>query len=100
MYKPRGASITILTLLAVSSGFQFDVPDPEEVPATEPASRSRKATPSNREAGYSRAREVKGPRTHPDWVRTSALSADAARTRGISSNSAPQMGLSDGEIPM
>ena len=24
MYRPRGASITILTLLAVSSGFQFD----------------------------------------------------------------------------
>ncbi len=101
MYKPRGASITILTLLAVSSGFQFDLPAARESSSDTKASRPRSGSGSSRQTPYTSPREVKGPRTHPDWVRTSAISTDATGTRNYSSREPrAQLGFRDGEIPM
>ena len=68
MYKPRGASVTILTLLAVSSGFQFDMVASKDKP------RQSYQTPDVRPAGNGAG--VNGqpqssparPVTHPDWV--------------------------------
>jgi DNA-binding XRE family transcriptional regulator len=99
MYKPRGASVTILTLLAVSSGFQFDLPAARETSHSQmPADRER-STVTTRSSSFIAPREIKGPRTHPDWVRKSALSTDAARTRNVvrSDNS---LGFRGGEIPL
>ncbi len=100
MYKPRGASITILTLLAVSSGFQFDLPASRESSSESAAARPRSGN-SPRQTSYTKPREIKGPRTHPDWVRTSAISTDAASTRNYSSREPrANLGFRDGEIPM
>ncbi len=100
MYKPRGASITILTLLAVSSGFQFDLPESRESTKENAPSRQRGGSPQ-RQTSYSKPREIKGPRTHPDWVRTSAISSDAANARNFKSGEPrARFGFRDGEIPM
>lgn len=103
MYKPRGASVTILTLLAVSSGFQFDLPEAREKSRGQaPADRERNGS-VGRSSSFKAPREIKGPRTHPDWVRTSALSSDATRTRNvIRSDRGPhnRLGFRDGEIPL
>lgn len=99
MYKPRGASITILTLLAVSSGFQFDLPPARESTPATPVSRPRSGT-TQRQSSYAAPREIKGPRTHPDWVRTSAISTDAGGTRNYAVRQSPGLGFRDGEIPM
>ncbi len=99
MYKPRGASVTILTLLAVSSGFQFDLPEAREAPSNGGASRSH-GGPAPRQSSYSAPREIKGPRTHPDWVRTSAVSSNASSTRNVGRQSGPLFEIRDGEIPM
>jgi DNA-binding transcriptional regulator YiaG len=74
MYKPRGASVTILTLLAVSSGFKFD----------QPVSRSNGHEPAPRMEtnGSAPRRQVTQPdpppvrplATHPDWIRTNGTS--------------------------
>jgi hypothetical protein len=104
MYRPRGASITILTLLAVSSGFQFDLPKAREASREQTVTqqRDRPAT-SPRSTPVTAPREIKGPRTHPDWVRTSALSTNASRTRNLGGNAgriSRNPGYRDGEIPL
>lgn len=102
MYKPRGASITILTLLAVSSGFQFDLPAARE--SSSGAADPRSRTSEQRQPSYTNPRttprEIKGPRTHPDWVRTSAVSNDAASTRNYNGGPRAQIDFRDGEVPM
>lgn len=100
MYKPRGASITILTLLAVSSGFQFDLPPSRETSTGSATQRPRGTSQPSRQTGYTPQREIKGPRTHPDWVRTSALSTDAPNTRNYSRDTQANLNFRDGEIPM
>lgn len=103
MYKPRGASVTILTLLAVSSGFQFDLPAVRETSRAQPPADRERNSSVSRSSSFTAPREIKGPRTHPDWVRTSALSSDAARTRnGMRSDrgSNSGSGFRDGEIPL
>jgi len=107
MYKPRGASITILTLLAVSSGFQFDLPAARE-PSRESSSqqsRGRSGTDSSPAPfkSPSAPRQIKGPRTHPDWVRTSAMTTNASRTRNFirtDRGARRGPGFRDGEIPL
>lgn len=106
MYRPRGASITILTLLAVSSGFQFDLPKARESVRDQAApkqQRDRNGTSSRPTAAVTTPREIKGPRTHPDWVRTNAISTDASSTRNFirpDRSNKRIVGYRDGEIPM
>ena len=100
MYKPRGASVTILTLLAVSSGFQFDLPDSRETSSTSGGSSRSRSGAAPRQSSYSGPREIRGPRTHPDWVRTSAVSSNTANTRNIGRQTGPSLGFRDGEIPL
>lgn len=104
MYKPRGASVTILTLLAVSSGFQFDLPEARDSAAGTGPQRQRAGDSSSRQSARTSSRpaprEIKGPRTHPDWVRTSAVSTDAASTRNYNREPRAQFRFKDGEIPM
>jgi transcriptional regulator with XRE-family HTH domain len=105
MYRPRGASITILTLLAVSSGFQFDLPKAKEVVRDQaaPKQQHNRNGNSSRPTAVTAPREIKGPRTHPDWVRTNAISTDASSTRNFirpDRNSKRIVGYRDGEIPM
>ncbi len=100
MYKPRGASITILTLLAVSSGFQFDLPEARDSSQTSAATRQRNSGSPKRQSSYTTPREIKGPRTHPDWVRTSAISTDATGMRNNNRGPRSEFGFRDGEIPM
>lgn len=97
MYKPRGASVTILTLLAVSSGFEFDLPAARE-PAREPAPRRTTAPASN--GTFSSPRPIRGPRSHPDWIRSTSAPVDASRTRNFTRNNPGSGGFRDGEIPM
>ena len=108
MYKPRGASITILTLLAVSSDFNFNLPPAKATPKergrqTSNSSSGSNGNSSSRQSAVSAPREMRGPRTHPDWIRTTASTGGAMSTRnsvqpGQSSIQLP--GFKDGEIPM
>ena len=103
MYKPRGASVTILTLLAVSSGFQFDLPAARESSRVQNSPERERNGTKPRSSSFTAPREIKGPRTHPDWVRTSALSTEAARTRNVTGPDRGPIngvGFRDGEIPM
>jgi transcriptional regulator with XRE-family HTH domain len=74
MYKPRGASVTILTLLAVSSGFKFDQPAPrgnghESAPRME-----TNGTAPRRQAIQPEPPVIRPAATHPDWIRTNGTS--------------------------
>lgn len=107
MYKPRGASITILTLLAVSSGFQFDLPAARDGNREQSAQPQRGRTgPSTGPASFNSStapREIKGPRTHPDWVRSNAMTPNVSRTRNFirpDRNAKRVIGYRDGEIPL
>jgi transcriptional regulator with XRE-family HTH domain len=98
MYKPRGASVTILTLLAVSSGFKFDQPAPREQ-AHEPAQR-RESGGGTRRPSVSGDGELPRATSHPDWVRTSSPRPDVTRARNFISTELGRLGRPDGEIPL
>ena len=100
MYKPRGASITILTLLAVSSDFHFDLPQPRESSSSVKPAPAARPGAQVRQPSYTAPRQIQGPRTHPDWVRTSAVSTDATGTRNFFRAPRRSGGFADGEIPM
>ena len=81
MYKPRGASVTILTLLAVSSGFKFDQPETREnghETATRPEPNGNGSS-QRRQSLQPDAPAIRTASTHPDWVR----SANGASHRGM-----------------
>lgn len=102
MYRPRGASVTILTLLAVSSGFQFDLPQARDTPRDQTAGQQRGRNGTTPHSSSRVApREIRGSRTHPDWVRASAVSSDATRTRNVVQPGPDRnFGYRDGEIPL
>ena len=99
MYKPRGASVTILTLLAVSSGFEFDRPEARE-PQREPAPAPRRTSAPASSGTFSSPRPIRGPRSHPDWIRSTSASVDSPRTRNFTRQNPGMAGFRDGEIPM
>jgi transcriptional regulator with XRE-family HTH domain len=104
MYKPRGASVTILTLLAVSSGFEFDRPEARETqrevaPAPTPSASRRISAPASN-GTFSSSRPIRGPRSHPDWIRSTSASVDTPRTRNFTRQNPGTSGYRDGEIPM
>lgn len=99
MYKPRGASVTILTLLAVSSGFKFDQPAPKEQ-SHEPAPGRENGSSSVRRPTVSGDIEIPRAISHPDWVRSSSQRSDATGTRNFISPDFGGLKRRDGEIPL
>lgn len=100
MYKPRGASVTILTLLAVSSGFKFDLPAPREQ-AHEPAPRRETGSSApTRRPTVSGDPEMPKATSHPDWVRGSSANPNVTGARNYVSTDIGSIGRSDGEIPL
>ena len=105
MYKPRGASVTILTLLAVSSSFVFD-DFPGAVSASQPSNGdvgqapAPPARPTERTTytADAPAPAVARAVTHPDWSRRPAAVPEALPP--ATRNRADKTYRRDSEIPM
>ena len=100
MYKPRGASVTILTLLAVSSGFKFDQPAPREQPHDPAPKRDSGGGSAPRRPSVSGDAEMPRATSHPDWVRGTSSRQNVTGARNFLPTDFGSVGRKDGEIPL
>ena len=104
MYEPRGASITILNLLATSSSFNFsDLPKMER-PGIRQLQRQNQTSqqfsqlqPNDLSGNLGASRQTKLT-THPDWVRPQPTLKSKIHTSPISKSGRPNPSIS--EIPI